>query len=153
MGAGYWKLAKDVLKVIHASLSKLKLLIIDEVSMVSTLNLAYIHLRLDKIFARDECFSGENVLFVGDILQLPPVNGAQMFEKIHKKSITNKLGCMMSVNICQENVVYDELTINEHQRSDQAFSEMLNEVRLGSLSSETVQALKDSHFKVNCRHI
>ena len=97
MGAGYWKLAKDTLKVMRASLSKLKLLIIDEVSMVSSLNLAYIRLRLNKIFARDEWFGGVNVLFVGDILQLPPVSGALVFEKIHKKSITNKLGCMTSV--------------------------------------------------------
>ena len=50
-GAGYWKLAKETLKIMRTSLSKLKLLIIDEVFMVSSLNLAYIHLRLDEIFA------------------------------------------------------------------------------------------------------
>ena len=38
--AGYWKLGKDALKMMRASLSKLCLLIIDEVSMVSSLNLA-----------------------------------------------------------------------------------------------------------------
>ena len=50
-GAGYWKLAKETLKIMRTSLSKLKLLIVDEVSMVSSLNLAYIHLRVDDIFA------------------------------------------------------------------------------------------------------
>ena len=89
-GAGYWKLAKETLKIMRTSLSKLKLLIIDEVSMVSSLNLAYIHLRLDEIFARDQWFGGVNVLFVGDIQQLPP--GAAVFEKINNRSITNKLG-------------------------------------------------------------
>ena len=84
-GAGYWKLPKETLKVMRMSLSKLKLLIIDEVSMVSSLNLAYIHLRLDEIFAKDEWFGGVNVLFVGDILQLPPVNGAAVFEKVNNK--------------------------------------------------------------------
>ena len=73
--AGYWKLGKEALKVMSNSLSQLRLLIIDEVSMVSSLNLAYIHLGLDEIFAKDEWFGGVNVLFVGDILQLPPVNG------------------------------------------------------------------------------
>ena len=87
-------------------------------SMVSSLNLAYIHLRLDEIFARDEWFGGVNVLFVGDILQLPPVNGAAVFEKINNRSITNKLGCMTSVNIWQDCVVYDELTINECQKKE-----------------------------------
>ena len=125
------------------SLSKLKLLIIDEVSMVSSLNLAYIHLRLDEIFAKDEWFGGVNVLFVGDILQLPPVNGAAVFEKVNNRSITNKLGCMTSINIWQENVVYNELTINERQKKDQAFSSMLNEVRQGCPSQSTLQALKE----------
>ena len=142
-GAGYWKLPKETLKVMHMSLSKLKLLIIDEVSMVSSLNLAYIHLRLDEIFAKDEWFGGVNVLFVGDIFQLPPVNGAAVFEKVNNRSITNKLGCMTSVNIWQENVVYDKLTINERQKKDQAFSSMLNEVRQGCPSQSTLQALKE----------
>ena len=92
--AGYWKLGKDALKVMRASLSQLRLLIIDEISMVSSLNLAYIHLHLDEIFAKEELFGGVNVLFVGDILQLPPVNGGAVFERISNKSITNKLGCM-----------------------------------------------------------
>ena len=56
-------------------------LILDEVSMVSSLNLVYIHLRMEEIFARNQWFGGVNVLFVGDILQLPPVNGAAVFEK------------------------------------------------------------------------
>ena len=64
---GYWRLGRDALKVMHNSLSQLRLLIIDEVCMVSNLNLAYIHLRLDEIFARDDWFGGMNVLFVGDI--------------------------------------------------------------------------------------
>ena len=97
--AGYWRLGKEPLKVMHASLSKLKLLIVDEVSMVSSLNLAYIHLRLDEIFARDKWFGGVNVLFVGDILQLPPVNGAPVYECISNNSITTKLGCLTSVNL------------------------------------------------------
>ena len=126
--AGYWRLGKEALKVMCASLSQLRLLIIDEVSMVSSLNLAYIHLRLDEIFARDEWFGGVNILFVGDILQLPPVNGAPVFERICNKSITTKLGCLTSVNIWQDSVVYDELTINERQKKDQAFSSMLDGV-------------------------
>ena len=95
--AGYWKLGKDALKIMRSSLSQLRLLIIDEISMVSSLNLAYIHLRLDEIFDRDEWFGGVNILFVGDILQLPPVNGGAVFERINNKSIVNKLGCMTSL--------------------------------------------------------
>ena len=141
--AGYWRLGKDALKVMHSSLSKLRVLIIDEVSMVSNLNLAYIHLCLDEIFARDQWFGGVNVLFVGDILQLPPVNGASVFERITNKSVATKLRCMTSVNIWQDTVLYDELTINERQKSDLVFSSMLDEVRRGCPSPQTMQALED----------
>ena len=43
--AGYWRLGRDAQKVMRTSLSQLRLLIIDEVSMISNLNLPYIHLQ------------------------------------------------------------------------------------------------------------
>ena len=56
---------KDALKVMRTSLSKLKLLIIDEVSMVSWRT-------LDEIFARDQWFGGVNILFVNSHLSTEP---------------------------------------------------------------------------------
>ena len=50
---------------------------------------------------------------------------------------------MTSVNIWQICVSYDELTINERQKKDQMFSSMLDEIRRGCVSDETVQALKN----------
>ena len=44
------------------------IIIIDEISMVSSLNLAYIHLRLDELFGGDEWFGSRIMLLVGDIL-------------------------------------------------------------------------------------
>ena len=121
----------------------LKLLIIDEVSMLSSLNLAYIHLHLEEVFGGDTWFGSVNVLFVGDLLQLPPVNGRPVFENVVRKAILAKLGCMMSVNIWQETVTYDELTINEHQKKDREYCDLLDEVRRGCPSSNTVTLLRD----------
>ncbi len=135
--AGYWRLGNDALKVMRTSLSQLRLLITDEVCMVSNINLAYIHLRLDEIYAKDQWFGGLNVLFVG-YLQL---HGASVFERINK-SVASKLGCMTTINIWQDTVMYDELTINECQKEDQLFSSMLNEVRCGCPSQKTIQALQ-----------
>ena len=55
------------------------------------------------------------MLFVGDILQLPPVNGTPVFQQDHNKVTSLRLG---SVNIWKETVLYDELTINKRQKSD-----------------------------------
>ena len=75
--------------------------------------------------------------------QLPPVNGASVFERITNKSVATKLGCMTSVNILQDTVLYDELTINERQKTDLVFSSMLDEVQRGCPSPQTIQALED----------
>ena len=125
-----------------ATLRSVKLIIIDEVSMVSSLNLAYMHLGLEELFGGDEWFGSRNMLFVGDILQLPPVNGNPVFDRIAQRSLVSELGCTTAVNIWQESVIYDELTINERQKKDAEYSSMLNDVRQGSSSEETLTILK-----------
>ena len=142
--AGYWSLSKGAQKVIKTTLNNLRLLVIDEVSMVSSLNLAYVHLRLEEIFGAQDWFGGKNVLFVGDLLQLQPVNGSPVFESISKKTLLNKIGCAASVNIWKECVVYDELTINERQKSDGGYSTLLHNVRCGNVDEEIIQTLSES---------
>ena len=91
----------------------MRLFIIDEISMVSSLNLAYVHMRLEELFSANKWFWSQNMLFVGDLLQLPPVAGSPVFEKVSTKSLLNQLGCAASANIWRDCVTYDELTINE----------------------------------------
>ena len=55
---------------------------------------------------------------------------------------------MTSVNIWQDTVIFDELTINERQKKDQAFSSMLEEVWRGCPSQQTIQALQDRVIEV-----
>ena len=147
--AGYWSLSKDSQKVMKMSLRHLKLLVIDEVSMVSSLNLTYVHLRMQELFGGDEWFGGKNVLFVGDLLQLQPVNGNPVFEKMTKSTLVHKLGCLGSVNIWQDCVTYEELTINERQKKDGEFSAILDCVRRGSLSEQTISVLKERVSEVS----
>ena len=90
--------------------------------MVSSLNLAYIHMRLEELFGGSEWFGSRNMLFVGDLLQLPPVNGGPVFDKVSTKSLLLQLGCAASINIWKD----CELTINKHQKNDPQFSSMLD---------------------------
>ncbi len=112
------------------------MIIVDEISMVSSLTLAYMHLRLEELFGGGEWFGSRNVLFVGDLLQLQPVSGNPVFEKVATQSLLFKLGCATSVNIWHDSVVYDELTINERQKKDQEFSSMLDCMRRGCPTDE-----------------
>ena len=114
--------------------------------MVSSLNLSYMHLRLEELFGGNE---SRNVLFVGDLLQLQPVSGTPVFEKISNKSLLFQLGCATSVNISRDSVVYDDLTINERQKMDKEFSSMLNCVRHGSPTDETLSILEKRVIKVS----
>ena len=71
------------------TLRSVKVFIINEVSMVSSLNLAYMDLRLEELFGSKDWFGSKNMLFVGD-LQLQPVNGHPVFEKITQMSLQHK---------------------------------------------------------------
>ena len=146
--ATYWSLPKTSQKVMKTTLHNVKLFIIDEISMVSSLNLAYMHLRLEELFGGDEWFGSRNMLFVGDLLQLQPVSGSPVFERIASKAILFQLGCATAVNIGKDSVVYDELTINERQKKDKEFSSLLDCVRRGCPTDETLCTLKQRVIEV-----
>uniref|UniRef100_A0A1X7V7D6 Uncharacterized protein n=1 Tax=Amphimedon queenslandica TaxID=400682 RepID=A0A1X7V7D6_AMPQE len=107
-------------------------------------------LRLDNIKPLRLFISG--VGGTGDLLQLPPVNGRPVFKKISNKLVKTRLGAANAVNIWKETVEYDELTINERQKGDETFFKMLDSVRHGCLTDETIDTLKsrvDACQKIN----
>ena len=144
--AEYWTLSKESVKMLRQQLQHVKVFIIDEVSMVSSLNLAYIHLRLEEIFGGDSWFAGKAMIFVGDILQLPPVNDTPVFSNVPSKVMALRVGCMYSVNIWKETVIYDELTINERQKEDKEYSVLLDGIRRGFPSEEAITQLRARVF-------
>ncbi len=141
--AGYWALSKDAQKVMRTMLRSVKMIIIDEVSMVSSLNLVYMHMRLEELFGGNDWFGSRNMLFLGDLLQLQPVNGTAVFDKITRKTLLNKLGCATAINIWKDCVTYDELTINERQKQDGGFSTLLNSIRCGCPTDEDFSMLQE----------
>ena len=61
-------------------LQNLKLLIIDEYSMIKADMLYQVDQRLKEIMLRDDPFGGISVILLGNILQLKPVQGTYIFE-------------------------------------------------------------------------
>uniref|UniRef100_A0A1X7UD01 Uncharacterized protein n=1 Tax=Amphimedon queenslandica TaxID=400682 RepID=A0A1X7UD01_AMPQE len=72
----------------------------------------------------------------------------QYLKKISNKLIKTRLGAANAVNIWKETVEYNELTINEGQKGDETFFKMLDSVRHGCLTVETINTLKSHIFKV-----
>ena len=131
------------------TLRSVKLIIVDEVSMLSNLTLDYIQLRLDELFigvcphqrswgSDEDWFASINVLFVGDLLKLPPVNALPVFCKLGNNTFASRLSCITSLNIWKDCVAYDELMINQRQKNDPVYTKMLDEVRRGCPSKETL---------------
>lgn len=64
------------------SLCELKLIIIDEISMVGNTTLLHIHQRLKEIFDTNnsQLFAGISIIALGDLYQLPPIQRKLVFD-------------------------------------------------------------------------
>ena len=107
----YKPLNPEQLTTIRATLKRLQLLIVDEISMVSSITLLFVHLRLAEIMSNNNLFGGISTVFFGDLFQLPPVKGNQPFIPVTLLEAKQRVGAVGSVDIWAE-MTYDELTAN-----------------------------------------
>ena len=77
---------------------------------------------------------------------MQPVHGTPVF--ITKSTLRNKLDCAASDNIWKKCVSYDELTINERQKSDKDYSTLLQSVRCGQVTDAIIATLQTR--VINC---
>lgn len=123
-------------------LSQIKAIIIDEVSMVSSILLSYISQLFAKIHKKPIPFGGIQTLLIGDIAQLPPVNGKQVFHAPEWKEFFPLF-----------------LTTSHRQNDDKSFYDALQEIRLGNISLQTQQLINEKvlsyqdNTSINTTHI
>ena len=139
--AKYQKLSPDSLSTLRHTLQGLKLLIIDEISMVSSLLLTYIHLRLCEISGIQQLFGGFNILVLGDLLQLPPVKGHSPFVPLKAEEIRNHLDSVGAIDLWTT-FDYDELTVNVRQSSDLQYASVFSNLRAEIHLSRTSSCLR-----------
>lgn len=88
----YRPLSDEVLQVLRSDSKDVILFIIDEVSTISNITLAYIHMRLVEIFDTiDEeigWFGKRHIVVLGDLLQLSPVREKSPFVKLSPREVT-----------------------------------------------------------------
>lgn len=102
----------------------IKFLIIDEISMVSYETFRNISLRLQKLKQNDVPFGGVHMLIFGDLLQLKPVNGHQVFNQPPYNKAETHL--WRYFDFCQ-------LNIRMRHKDDVAYADILDALRVGEL--------------------
>ena len=119
----------------------LKVIIIDEVSMVGAGTLQNIHKRLVEIFETDIPFAGRSVLFVGDLNQLRPVMDSPIFEAPRGRDLS-----VIAGPVLWQKVRFFRLEKIMRQRDDQAFAHALNHLATGNLAEEDKELFKARLF-------
>ena len=76
----YKQLDQSRLNTLRSKLRHVKLLIIDEISMVGANMFNFINQRLQDVMGNNTPFGGVNLLLVGDLFQLRPVKDKWIFE-------------------------------------------------------------------------
>lgn len=120
-------------------LTSLELLIIDEVSMLRADVLDAMDFVLQSVRKNNLPFGGVQVLFIGDLLQLPPVVRADEWEVL--KEYYEGMFFFQSKVITQNPLLYVELD-KIYRQSDEYFISLLNNLRDNRLTAENVAHLQ-----------
>ena len=139
---------------LRMSLSELKLIIIDEISMVSNNALVHIHQRLKQIFAtaNSQLFAGISMIAVGDLYQLPPIRRKPIFS-CFKNDV---------YNLCHPWEVFKMIELTEimRQKDDLKFTQLLNRLRTASPTEDDIKCIQstsitpsDDNYPYDALHI
>ena len=116
-------------------LSKLKVLIIDEVSMIGNNFFKQIHRQLQIIMGSNKPFGGVSVITVGDMFQLLPAQDGYIFEALEKE-----YGAL-ATNLWKAHFsMYELNTIIRQKNKD--FAELLNRMRENCHTNNDIELLK-----------
>jgi hypothetical protein len=128
---------------LQAKLGDLKVLIIDEISMVDNEMWVDMSHRLCKIKQIDDLpFGGVHVLAVGDLFQLLPVMGRPLWQMEHIDAHSQVKGYPLGNNVWKDQIKMFELDEIMRQKDEKKYAELLNRLRESPLSDADLQYLK-----------
>ena len=123
---------------LRMSLSELKVIIIDEIPMVSNRALLHIHQRLKEIFAapNSQLFVGISMIAVGDLYQLPPIRRKPIFSCFKNDAY----------HLCHPWEVFKVIELTEimRQKDDLKFTELLNRLRKASQTEDDIKCIQST---------
>ena len=134
----------------RTNLKNLKLIIIDEISLVKAEMMYQLHFRLSKeIFQNKKPFGGVSIFAFGDILQIKPVKGSFVFEKVKNE----EMRLTQLVEDLWRKFQPVILKTNHRQGEDKVYADILNNVRIGAQTAEDMKCLKDRIFHYNSAEV
>ena len=127
---------------LRMKLELISAIFIDEILMVSAKLLLQTHQRLYEIFGTTDSipFAGKTVIVSGDLYQLPPVLAKPVF---------SMNGFIEKLLKLWHNFKLAEINKTMRQQGDDKFIELLNNIRIDSLSSEDEKLLKSRFIPAN----
>ena len=132
----YRKPSDETLHVMRNKYKYLKVLVIDEISMIGRETFRHLDLALKHTMQNSLPFGGVSLLAVGDFLQLPPVNAKGVFMKV-------KTGTYGAFNgWLWHDFLLHELVEIVRQSSDPDFAQLLNRLREGKQTDDDVIQIK-----------
>ena len=121
-------------------LKNLKVLIIDEFSMMKADILYRIHLRLREVTQVNKDFGGVAVFLFGDPAQLEPILGSYIFDAPNCQDY--KLAYGDGTDSLWRSFAVINLQENHRQGEDKIYADMLNRIRMGRQTAEDIKILK-----------
>ena len=123
----------------RAALQNLRVLIVDEVSMMYADMLYMLDLRLQEITMKYVPFGGISIFFFGDLMQLPPVKGAFITKRPRNKEfhLTHEFNPRWEMF---QSIVLEK---NHRQGEDKAYGDLLNKIRVGNQTDEDLEPLME----------
>ena len=128
-------------------LKNLRILILDEVSLIRADMLYQIHFRLMEIFQNKLDFGNISILALGDILQIKPPLGTMIYACPRNEKSAN-MWKIPGGNLWSK---FDVITLktNHRQGDNRTYAELLNRVRIGEHTSEDISMLETRVFPRN----
>lgn len=134
-------LTAETLNSLRVKLCNMKLLIIDEISMMGSNALFSVNRRMCQIFNSTKPFGGKPVIVVGDFNQLRPVGDGYAFTP-RKDPLASLVG-----NLLWQNFKLFELTEIMRQKDDLIFAEALGRLALGDLTMDDETMFRSRCYK------
>lgn len=131
-----YRLTAEKLNNLRVKFAKLKVIIIDEVSLFGRRTFEKLNERLKEIFQTDRLFGGITIIVLGHFGQLRPVKDDFIFA-----SSGNGIQRMIG-NLLWEPFEYYELTEIMRQKNDLLFAEALSRMSIGIMNESDVELFR-----------